>query len=287
MNWENLCFEGCGLKGYSFVGVAKALEEKDKLKNVKRFIGSSSGSIMATALACRIPAAEIEEFAKSFDIKTTLDFNWNTYLSSAYNFITNWGACSGEYCKFYVAQMLKKYVEDENITFAGLKELKQTELVITGSNINTGKTEFFSSDITPAMKIVDAVRISISVPMIFIPVYMNGYYYIDGGIYNDYPIRYFDKLYETGQGFSKTYGFKMTSSYNDELKKNIYGSIEFLSCCMESMVMALEKNKTRPQDYRRTLTMDSGISSFDLNITAEQKEELINLGYNTTMAMLK
>ena len=48
---DSLVFSGGGARGPAYAGVLKYLQEKDKLKNVKRFIGTSAGSIMCTFMS--------------------------------------------------------------------------------------------------------------------------------------------------------------------------------------------------------------------------------------------
>ncbi len=50
--FENLVFEGGGVKGLAFCGALEVLEEKDVMKNIKRLVGSSAGAITAGLLAC-------------------------------------------------------------------------------------------------------------------------------------------------------------------------------------------------------------------------------------------
>lgn len=43
--FENLVFEGGGVKGLAFCGALKILEQKGIMANVKRLAGSSAGAI--------------------------------------------------------------------------------------------------------------------------------------------------------------------------------------------------------------------------------------------------
>ncbi|MGJ8623410.1 MAG: patatin-like phospholipase family protein [Yoonia sp.] len=57
-----------------------------------------------------------------------------------------------------------------NMTFAQHYEIFRVRLVLTGSNFETGKSEFFSADTSPNMPVATAARISMSLPLIFKPV---------------------------------------------------------------------------------------------------------------------
>lgn len=84
------------------------------------------------------------------------------------------------------------------ITFAHLEELGfDRELVLTGSNLSTGRTELFSSRHTPNFPVADAVRISMGLPFIYKPYVLTesprGHppcgTYVDGGLWNNLPYR--------------------------------------------------------------------------------------------------
>ena len=86
-----------------------------------------------------------------------------------------------------------------------------------GVNANTGKTEVFSFEHTPDVIISDAVRISMSIPVLYEPhaLYAKneeglrvpyepklGQVYIDGGVLDNYPLWLFDKAgYLNPEGF--------------------------------------------------------------------------------------
>ena len=65
---ENLVFSGAGIKLYTFLGFIKKLDEMDILKNVKSYIGTSSGSLIATLLSLDLKYKEIEEILLNLDM---------------------------------------------------------------------------------------------------------------------------------------------------------------------------------------------------------------------------
>jgi len=70
-------------------------------------------------------------------------------------------------------------------------------LLVTGSNLATGRTEMFSALHTPSFPVADAIRISMSLPFIYKPYVIaegpEGYppcgTYVDGGLWNNLPYR--------------------------------------------------------------------------------------------------
>ena len=60
-DFENLVFEGGGVKGLAFCGALQVLELKGIMPNIKRLAGSSAGAITAGLVACDFTADEILE----------------------------------------------------------------------------------------------------------------------------------------------------------------------------------------------------------------------------------
>ena len=70
--------------------------------------------------------------------------------------------------------------------------MTKKKLILTGTCLNTGKAVYFSYEKYPNMRVLDALRITISVPILFDPVKFNDRYYVDGGCIDNYPISLFN-----------------------------------------------------------------------------------------------
>jgi NTE family protein len=90
-----------------------------------------------------------------------------------------------------------------NLTFAEHRRLTGVELVVTGTNLRTGRVAYLSARHGPAdMAVADAVRISMGIPVVFKPVRVDhadagwprryGGLWVDGGVLNNNPIHAFD-----------------------------------------------------------------------------------------------
>jgi hypothetical protein len=84
-----------------------------------------------------------------------------------------------------------------SLPFIMHKQIFKRDLLICGANLSTGKTELFSWRHTPHFPVADAVRISMSLPIIYKPYVIKKKIpgwppcgtYIDGGIWNNLPFR--------------------------------------------------------------------------------------------------
>ncbi len=146
--------------------------------------------------------------AKAF--KNKIEQNYSSSIKSLYK---HFGLCHGK--KLYdLSDLLirKQYAKalgkdiSEIITPVTFKELKAAgfkDLSFVGVNTRTGLVEFFSHELTPYMLVANAVRISMSIPMIFKPVHsvtknkegqlkISKDLYIDGGVVLNFPLGLFD-----------------------------------------------------------------------------------------------
>jgi hypothetical protein len=192
---ENVCFQGGGMKGLAFVGVAKALDELKQYSNIKRCIGSSAGAIFATAVACRMSPSAISNMVDQTDFSLFLDRGWG-WVGEGYNLWESMGVHSGEYFFNWLSKMLQEHVGDSQLTFSGLNQRFGTELVITTTDLTARKLVYLSKDTTPDMEIRQAIRMSMSIPVLFEPVTRvesDGltHVYVDGGCTSNFPISYF------------------------------------------------------------------------------------------------
>lgn len=123
----------------------------------------------------------------------------------------NLGLCPGKKLYDLFDQLIRKKLSEKAgypittpVTFAELAEYQDfCKLYFVGVNTSTGKAEYFSHEHTPNMVVANAVRISMSIPGVFMPVpkvtkdeqgrCLEGTeFYVDGGASINYPIKLFD-----------------------------------------------------------------------------------------------
>jgi len=274
----NLCFKGGGVKGCAYVGVYKALQENGFIKNVQRIIGSSAGAIFASAVALKIPPEQLQEIILQTDFSKFKDQTWG----ELYNIIDHFGYYSGDYFYQWYSNLLKTITGNESITFQQVFEKFNIDLVITASDITEGELCYFSKDTTPNMELRIAVRCSMSIPFFYIPVQIpqneKVHYYIDGGCMNNYPIDYFSDSTE------QTWGFNLI---DDTFKLNPINSIiDFTTNIILTEIKEINKlhYSKIPNKHFKTIDIPTfGIKATDFDLSKEKIEQLINVGYQTTL----
>ena len=134
------------------------------LKNIKEISGSSAGAILAVALAMDIPLHDVLDRLLSLDIENLTKFKLKCFMKT-YGFI-DMAPIRDMFVKCY----------GSDPTFADLRK----KVYISAYCLNRSRTEYFSVDTHPHMKVIDAVCMSIAIPLVFSSVKYNDMIYTDG-----------------------------------------------------------------------------------------------------------
>jgi NTE family protein len=284
--YRNLVFKGGGVRGIAYMGAFEVLEELNVLKNIERVAGTSSGAIAATLVSFRKNTAEMLELFNTLDLQKE-KFGW---YSSAY--FHNW-------LQFIIADQCRG---NPRATFSDFQKLGYRDLHIVASNISRHRAEVFSVSNTPGVAVADAVRMSMSIPLFFEALRFDGTkigegdYYVDGGLFNNYPIHIFDqpkyakesRSYRNGINWETLGLFMFPSKLYDadtvNEPKNLW---EFLDLTVRSLYDSHQTSSLAENaaDKPRTIEIsDCGISStqFDLAPESEEYQQLIAAGRQST-----
>jgi NTE family protein len=100
-------------------------------------------------------------------------------------------------------------------TFADLQRTGR-ELYVVGANLGSGFAEVFSAERHADMPLTSAVRISMSIPLLFAAVrYGPGRdVYVDGGVVLNYPVKLFDRMKYIAPE-ERVYAARMTPYYEE------------------------------------------------------------------------
>lgn len=282
IKYENIIFEGGGVKGISFCGAIYELEKKNILQHFIRYAGSSAGAITATLLAIGYNASEIRKISMSIKYHKFLD-DKRGFIRDAYNLLSDYGICSGEYFYKLIGKLIKQKTNNSDYTFKNLYDNLHKELVITGTDLSNMTTQYYNHNSCPDMPIRDAVRISMSIPYLFIPLESNGCFLVDGGTINNYPIQVFDKNNIPNK---KTIGLKIITpnesiSYKINTNKTQINNIkDFTLALVNTLQMSNERLHMNSDNWDRTipieLSLNIPITKF--NLTQSEKNELYKSG---------
>lgn len=298
-NIENLVLEGGGEKAMAHIGALLKLEEFGILQKIKRFAGTSAGSLFAGLLAAGFTAQEIKT------IGPTLDFSelcHNGMFYSMYKIFSyeGYGIHSSDKIEKQIVNILATRDIGKDITLRELFEKTGKDLVIVTSNINREKGVYLHHSQYPNVKLVEAMLCSIGIPVLFrshVKNYVGNTndYYLDGGIVDNYPIHVFNDINAlyTGTLYSverdriptSTIGLKLltpgeTNSYEVVTSRKDINSFEgFLVQILNTMMTQIDRSLVSPSYIRQTIPIQvDNVSFLKFDMSQEQIQKLIEAG---------
>ena len=293
--------------GLAYSGVLKQLEEQDMVKNFKKVGGTSAGAITATMISLGYNSKEVYKIISETKFQK---FNDAGFVGLA-RLTKKYGWFKGDEFTKWISKIIEDKTENGDITFAELEEKGFKKLYITATSMNNQKLLVFSAEKYPNMKVKDAVRCSMSIPLYFEAVYIDnqGTVYkkqneektldlvVDGGIIGNYPIFLFDSTYVNKNGNKiriankKTLGVRVDSKEQVESdlhnKELVHYDINNIKQYLEAFYALLEESLNRTtmteQDWDRTISVsNAGISPKIKKLSNEQKLSLIESGEKYT-----
>ena len=292
--YRNLVFKGGGVRGIAYMGALEVLDEYRIVENIRRAAGTSAGAIAAALFSLRLGVPETRALFDSLDLKKipqsqTKKRRWEFLrLKEEENyrrFLNKYGWYSSEY--FY--NWLQGVIADQcqgngRATFADFKQQGFRELYIVASNVSRQQAEIFSALTTPDVSVADAVRLSMSIPIYFESLrfdgkrFGDGDYYVDGGLFDNYPMHIFDRPEFSGRNWAFRDGVNWETLglflYPDQylkptepiIPKNVW---EYLTLSLRNLYHShdMASYQASVVDQHRTIEIsDCGISATDFEI---------------------
>lgn len=318
-NYRNLVMEGGGIKGIAYGGAMQVLEEQGILKNIIRVAGTSAGAIQASLLAIGYTSEDISEIISSTPVE---DFNDDGFIpKGAKRLINDYGWFKGASFLNKMEDLIHARTGNSNLTFEDLHRLATSypfrDLYVVGADLSNQKSVIFSYETYPKMRIADAVRISMSIPIYYKALWVNPegriienpvpedrcHLFVDGGILMNYPIDIFDnsRFMPNNKGMAKsifnteTLGLRLDRMEQiDHEVQNGSGiapyEISDFNSYMSALASILMRNvhPAHPEDVNRTVFInDMGISSRVRKVADDEKEKMIASGRKGVLDFLE
>lgn len=293
-DYRNLVFKGGGVRGIAYMGALEKLDDFGVIEGIERVAGTSSGAIAATIVSFRLSVAETLDIFNTLDLSRVPQKNVGgkrekiltiANTGSYKRLFENFGWYSSEYFYQWISQVIGRFCDDNmRATFNDFAEAGFRDLFIVASNISRHRPEVFSLKTTPDVAVADAVRLSMSIPLYFEALrfdgshFGDGDYYVDGGLYDNYPLELFDdksyvrnpaKYYE-GVNWETLGLFLEPDEYKYadvvEFPKNLW---EFVALTGKNYYDAHQMAGLRENllEKKRTITIsDCGVSAVDFDI---------------------
>ena len=178
-----LVLSGGGQAGWDMLGAMSHIQKEQQ--SFDAYIGTSVGGVIAALCSVGNHAVELFETLQHVDISNK---------PSLVRCVEEFGFCDSQPLMTAVTKMLEDTCGPEP-TFKTHHERFDVDLVITGVCVTTQQTEYFRWDTHPDMKLMDAIRITCAVPILFVPVKHDDRLYVDGALGDNFPLEYAHRTY--------------------------------------------------------------------------------------------
>jgi len=296
-HYENLAFEGAGIRGIAYAGVIESLESNGELKHIKNVSGTSAGAITATLLVLGYNAREIEAIIGNTNFGKFNDGGW-FFAGGIYRTMKQFGWYKGKRFEQWISKLIEAKTGNPDITFAELSAISDKNLYITAVSLNRQKLLVFCKEDYPNMKVKDAVRASMSIPLYFKAVFLDkeGKVYkkansakdldivVDGGLLANFPIH----IFPNSNGDSTlTLGVRIDSE-NQILQDAKGGCLadfpirkfrDFVSAFYVLTIEHLNRQQLSAENWKHTISVsDANIPPRVRKLSESQKSLLIENG---------
>ena len=273
---KNLVFEGAGIRGIAYCGVVHQLEAQNILYSIQRVGGTSSGAIVALTLSLGYSGSEIEAIITGTNFKKFNDGNY-FFIGGINRTNKYFGWYRGNKFESWLNGIIREKTGNADITFEQMHAQGFKDLYITGTCLNKQQMVIFSRETYPNMRVKDAVRISMSIPLYFEAVFIDkegkvihhpkekeGFdVMVDGGFTGNFPIHMFDSA---GHCNFSTLGFRIDSKeqiQNDQEEKTLAPlPIEnfkgYMSAFYNIVIESLNRQQLTSEDWQRTVSVNDG-----------------------------
>jgi NTE family protein len=302
---KNLVFEGAGIRGIAYCGAVQEMEAKKLLNNMEKVGGTSSGAIIAMMLSLGYNGKEIEALITKTKFKKLNDGGF--FFIGGINRINKYfGWYKGKKAEKWLGKIIAQKTANADITFDELHQRGFKGLYVTGTSLTKQKAVIFSHETHPNMKVRDAVRISISIPLYFEPVFIDStgkiIYHpkqkqgldvlVDGGIVENFPIHMFDKATPD----LNTIGFRLDNDVqiesdkrNRTLAQMKVGNLnEYFKAFYSIVIENLNRQRLTDIDWQRTVSISDGnVQPRVRRLLQEEIKTLIENGRKAVRARFK
>jgi len=310
----DLVLEGGGVKGIGLVGAVLTMSDKGYV--FPRVAGTSAGAIVASLIAAHQvagkPLSNIETIMNSVDYSKFQDEGPIERRAGTageiMDLILHMGIAKGDYLVEWLGNILHGLgvetfadlaISDTDDPGTGLPAAQRFRLVVHTSDISRGALvrlpwdcEYYGKDPT-TMRVVDAVRASMSIPFFFRPVSFKTptgeVTWVDGGMLSNFPITVFDRT-DGAKPRWPTWGVKLSAKPDAvQVDRPAGNDLQLALSCLQTLLSGWDRYHLDSLDVaRRTVFVDTGtISATNFGITKKEQSQLFDSGRSAGENFLK
>lgn len=293
--FQSLVLSGGGMNAIVILGALKKLCQHPRWsrKDVINYAGSSFGAILAAIMSVGLDLSIAEKFFLEFDYKKYQSCNFDLLF-------TEFGIDDGIKIQQLFCTLLQKYTGIRDPTFKQLHQKYNNTLWISAVEIRKptmvghDQIKYWSHINSPNMPVALAIRASISIPLIFTSPTINGKYYADGCLIDNFPIIKFDPQKTIGiritnrkNSLSEHFAIKTNKTSDHVLEESVPVTIyDFITGVWSTVYTETQRLRQNLHRYPYILTIhNAGVLSLDT--TTAVKIKMIKHGETSMLEFIK
>lgn len=227
---------------------------------------TSGGCFTGIPLALGFSAEDVVKMMEQFDLSKMQD--WNPFP------FVNWNPKANG-CGLIKGDAIVKAMESV-VGDATFKDC-QVDLNIAASDVAAKKCVFFNKASSPNLRLVDAMRASISIPVLFNVPVVDGRQYIDGGIFENMPLSLLSD--------KDLLGIKVESPWRDDAKP-LSNIVDVALASIEMLMLAAERKYIEDAKFAKLVRVKLNKSGLSFDHSKEDIRAMMLEAKNQTRAQL-
>ena len=268
MKIDTLVLSGGSTKVPAYVGVFRALQEcniiNDTLDNIKHIVVCSVGMLYALLILLKVNEQVNNAIIMRLDFAELIDMD-NVNISEL---MFNLGLFDNSKVGLMIQTILRERYSKEDMTLQELYEISTIKLSVKVVNSSKSCVEYISYETDPEISIITLLKMTTAIPLFFKPVEYKGSIYVDGGLAGGYPVEVAGDNY---------LGIKLRGPWTTS--KGLIDEIPIIPFILSLTTIASTRQE---EEDDRTIVIPSNIHFTNFSLSIEEKNKLIEDGYNLT-----
>ena len=276
---KHLVINGGGPTGMLCYGAIKRLIESEfiTLDNIKSIYGTSAGAIIATIISLKYDWKTLDDYFLKRPWSKVFKLEPDNFINMYYN--------KGMFQVSIVEEMLKPLLTakdlTEEITLKEYYEYNQIDLHFFTVEMNSFQKIDVSHKTHPNLSLITALEMTSAVPILFKPIIDGDKCYVDGSLFDNYPIN--ECLHQEQCSEDEVLGIKNKWSNIDQIINNEMNVFQYLQASMSQLIKFIQNDSTpKPIKYELKCICDKKLADlstwFEYLTNTEMMNELIKEG---------
>lgn len=273
---KRIVFSGGGVKVIGFVGSLQVLYEKGYLKSVKEYCGVSAGAFLAFMMAAQVSLKLIESLILELDFSVIR----NLTPEGIIGFPETFGLDDGHNLSRFLESILKYAIKmDATMTFTDLHIKSPIHFRCWAADLISKTPREFSFEKTPTVRIVDALRATMSLPFYYCPVLdpLTGHLLTDGGIHGNLPI-YLLEPNEQNEMLALGFGVSNTINISSNKTQEISDILTYMNKIVMSLIQGRNKELYTKWSHRICRLPLESYPAWNFELSRDDRLMLISVG---------